>query len=131
MPDQESKKGEKDRPVVQSAHKDVSLDIENALSFLDSEDDEKAASPERVSKPSATSEPPTPEIKADKPIRQKETSTARPLEKEVRHSLEDQREFAQKKAMMPVHPERKKNTKIWILLSGVVVLMILAALVFL
>ena len=129
MPDQESKKEEKDRPVVQSSHKDANLDIENALSFLDSEDDEKEVSPKRDSRPSATSEPLTPEIKADKPIRKEEKSPAKSLEKEVRHSLEDAERISQKRALEPA--EGNKNTKIWILLSGVVVLMILVALAFL
>jgi hypothetical protein len=131
MPDQESKKEEKDRTVVQPAEKDVSLDIENALSFLDSEDDEKAVSPETASKPPARSKPSNPEITADKPIQQKETSTVKPLEKEMLLSRKDQEKFAQRRVLTPDQPEGKKSTKIWILLLGLVILIILAALTFL
>ena len=131
MPDQESKREEKGLPAVQSSDVDVSLDIENALSFLDSEDDEKANPPKTVPNPPAAPKPSTPEIKADKPIRQNEISTAKPLEKEVPLSLEDQGKFVQKRTLTPDYPEGKKNTKIWILLLGVVILIVLAVLVLL
>ncbi|EFK08226.1 conserved hypothetical protein [delta proteobacterium NaphS2] len=131
MPGLESRKEKKHRPMVQSGHKDISLDIENALSFLDSEDVEKAPPPQTVPKSVAKSKPSTTEMKADKPLRQKETSTENPLEKEVLHSLEDQEEFVQRRALPPDHSEGKKNTKIWVLLLGVVMLIVLAALVFL
>jgi len=131
MPDQESKREEKDRAVVQPAEKDVSLDIENALSFLDSEDDEEAVSPKTVPKPPAKSKPSNPEINTEKPIRQKETGTAKPREKEMPVPRKDQEKSAQRRVLTPDQPEGKKSAKIWILLSGVVILIILAALMFL
>ena len=131
MPDQESKEEEKGGAVVQSGHKNISLDIENALSFLDSEDDEKASPPKTAPKSPTKSKPSTTEMKADKPLRRKETSAENPLEKEVLHLPEDQEKVSQKRALTPDHSEGKKNTKTWILLLGVVILIVLAALVFL
>lgn len=131
MPDQESKREEKDRAVVQPAEKDVSLDIENALSFLDFEDDEKAVPPKTAPKPPARSKPSNPEINAEKPIQQKEKSTAKPLEIEMLLSRKDQEKSAQKRVLTPDQPKGRKSTKIWILLLGVVILIILATLMFL
>ncbi len=109
MPDLDSKKGEKDVAKGQAVGHDVGLDIENALSFIDSEEYKEAPPPVQQKNP------PTPPSRTGKAIHQKDSPARKAGDERVpRHRKIE--ESPAPKTMTPRNVAKEtKRGKMWIL----------------
>ena len=122
MSDLESKKGGKDRVTVQSADKDVSLDIENALDFINSEEYQEGPPPIPGTNPSTSG------IGAVQPTQQKDSNTLKPGDKETLCPRKIEKGPVKKTVAPPHAKEVKKSGKMWVFFLSVTILVLLAIL---
>lgn len=120
MSDLESKKGEKGRATVQSADKDVGLDIENALGFINSEEYQEVPPPIPGKNPS------TARTGAVQPTQQKDSNTLKPGEKAELRPRKIEKVPVKKTVAPPHGKEVKKSGKMWIFFLGVTILVLVA-----
>ncbi len=126
--DQKSKEIGKEEKVAQPPEKGIRLDIENALSFLDSDASEKAASPKAAFPPPEEPESLMPEIEAPPPKPQKGSGTVPAARKDGSPPPNDIRSLPSQTTAKKAVPKAKKGVNIWILLLGAAILALLAVL---
>jgi hypothetical protein len=120
MSDLGSKKGEKGRVTVRSADKDADLDIENALSFINSEKYQEVPPPIPGTNPSTSG------IGAVQPTQQKDSNTLKPRGKEALRPREIEKGPVKKTVTSPHGKEVKKSGKMWLFFLSVTILVLLA-----
>lgn len=125
MSEQESKKEQQTGAGQSSAPADISLDIENALSFIETEEYEKAPPPKPA--PVTEKRPSTAKSVADEPVRQQKPDILEVSEKKESPPTQKIPRFPiEESVITPGDSKENKGTNIWILLAGVAVLVVLA-----
>jgi hypothetical protein len=120
----ESKNGEEKATTRRSAKGNVTVDIEEALSFIDSEEYQGV----RDAIPAADT--PIARIQTAQPPQQKSSTDIKPRPKKT-HRPSPVRKEPTKKGATPVKGEKsKKSGKIWLLTLSISVLVVLAILFF-
>lgn len=120
MSDLESKKGEKGRATAQPADKDVGLDIENALGFINSEEYQEVPPPIPGTNPS------TSEVGAVQPTQQKDSNTLKPGDRTALRLRKIEKGPVKKTVVPSRGKEVKKSGRMWVFFLGVTILAFLA-----
>ncbi len=120
MFDLDSKKAEKGGEKLPPDDQDVGLDIENALSFIDSEEYKEGSAPVQHKNPS------TPSKESEKrPVRAKESPAGASPGHEPPRPRKVQETPAQKPISPPKAVEGTKTGKMWILWVGIAVMIVI------